>query len=478
MKRVEARIGFSKLAELREMDPNLWQELKNDENIVNNLFCVLFKFIKRDDGKFIYTFANGKLSKQNRLNGFSLVGHSVEEMFPQDTALILNRNYELAYEGELVTFKLYFKDHYYFTVLSPIMDEGKTIEVIGTAIDITAQKTKKSEKGKFTAIFNEVQDAIIFFDDMGLPIEVNQAASELFGVSIEDFKQSSYPADLKKHLNRSLEKLNTDGSMKEETVLKRMDGRDLHVDFSAKANIAQGVHLAILRDITGKKELEESLRKSETLQVVGELAAGIGHEIRNPITAIKGFIQLLKEEPGNLDYHDVILNEFDRIDKIISEFMILSKPQAHHFSREEISTIMNSTITLMAPQANLRNVSLRILIEENLPSILCEKNQLKQVFINLIKNGIECMESGGNLWVMIKSGNADSLTIAIKDEGCGIPPDIIERLGEPFYTSKSNGTGLGLMVSYRIIQNHKGTIKVESELGKGTTFMIKLPFNQ
>ncbi|WP_408007594.1 ATP-binding protein [Pseudalkalibacillus sp. A8] len=207
------------------------------------------------------------------------------------------------------------------------------------------------------------------------------------------------------------------------------------------------------------------------------MAAGIGHEIRNPITAIKGFIQLLKEDPCNLDYHDVILNEFDRIDKIISEFMILSKSQAHHISQEDISTIMKNTITFMAPQAKLKNVSLRILIEENLPNVLCEKNQLKQVFINLIKNGIECMESGGNLWVKVARGNTDSVSITIKDEGCGISPEIIERLGEPFYTTKSKGTGLGLMVSYRIIQNHKGTIKVESELGEGTTFMIKLPTN-
>ncbi|WP_408007595.1 PAS domain S-box protein [Pseudalkalibacillus sp. A8] len=225
MKRVEAGIGFSELAELREINSNLRQELKNYENIFNNLFCVLFKFIKRGEGKFIYTFSNDILSKQNQLHSASLVGHSVEEMFPPDAASILNENYELAYQGELVTFEIFFKDHYYLAILSPIIDNGKTIEVVGTAIDITEQKIN-SEKGKFTAIFNEAQDAIIFFNDEGVPIESNHAASKLFGISIENIKEGEYPADLMEHLNRSLEKLKTDESIKGETVLKRMDGRN------------------------------------------------------------------------------------------------------------------------------------------------------------------------------------------------------------------------------------------------------------
>lgn len=225
--------------------------------------------------------------------------------------------------------------------------------------------------------------------------------------------------------------------------------------------------------------MEECLRKSDTLNVVGELAAGIAHEIRNPMTALKGFIQLLQgsiKEDHSL-YFNVITSELKRIESIITEFLILAKPQAVRFEQKNIIKIMKDTIDLLNAQAILVNVQI-YLEYENVPDIYCEPNQLKQVFINILKNAIEVMPNGGNIFVSIHRKNDKWVQIAIQDEGPGISKDKLKRLGEPFYTTKDRGTGLGLMVSYKIIEEHKGKVKVKSKVGHGTTFYISLPIEK
>jgi len=240
------------------------------------------------------------------------------------------------------------------------------------------------------------------------------------------------------------------------------------------------MNLAVFRDVTEKRELEEQLRKSDTLNVVGELAAGIAHEIRNPMTALKGFIQLLE---GSVKddfsmYFNVITSELSRIESIITEFLILARPQAIKFSEKDLSIIMKETTELLNAQAILVNVQMILDIEDNLPLIYCEPNQLKQVFINVLKNAIEVMPNGGQIDVKIKQKDEDNLLVSITDRGSGISEDKIKRLGQPFYTTKERGTGLGLMVSYKIIEEHQGQVDVESEEGKGTTFHIMLPIRQ
>lgn len=226
--------------------------------------------------------------------------------------------------------------------------------------------------------------------------------------------------------------------------------------------------------------MEERLRKSDTLHVVGELAAGIAHEIRNPMTALKGFIQLLK---GSVEgdyalYFNVITSELKRIESIITEFLILAKPQAIMYEEKHVTQIMRDTIDLLNAQANLSNVQMQLDLIDDIPPIYCEPNQLKQVFINILKNAIEVMPDGGNIFVTIKALDQDHVLISLKDEGIGMTEDKLKRLGEPFYTTKERGTGLGLMVSYKIIEEHQGEIMVESEEGKGTVFHITLPVRQ
>jgi PAS domain S-box-containing protein len=235
-------------------------------------------------------------------------------------------------------------------------------------------------------------------------------------------------------------------------------------------------HISIQKDLTEQKRTEELLHKTEKLSLVGELAAGIAHEIRNPLTTIKGFVQLLSKSPDRQDhpYTDTILGEIDRINFIVSEFMVFAKPHATYFSRCNLTEILLSVIHLLGAEAVLKNVIIRSNFHSNELYIFGEKHQLKQVFINMIKNSIEALPDGGYIDITITT-EKQYTSVSIQDNGVGMSEEQIQKLGEPFYTTKETGNGLGLMVSYKIIQNHKGEITVSSDVRSGTKFTITFP---
>ncbi|MDM5197819.1 PAS domain S-box protein [Fictibacillus enclensis] len=234
--------------------------------------------------------------------------------------------------------------------------------------------------------------------------------------------------------------------------------------------------VTIARDITATKETEELIRKSEKLSVLGELAAGVAHEIRNPLTSLIGFAQLLKESDEEMKdkYIGIMLTELKRINDIVGELMLVAKPQAVHFENSSLKDMLESVVRLLDTQAIIKNVQIQLNTFGDIPPVYCVENQLKQLFINLLKNSIESMDKGGliRLTLIKAKGN---VMVEIEDQGSGIPKDRLEKLGEPFYTTKEKGTGLGLMVCYKIVKEHFGQIQFESEEGKGTKVQVKLP---
>ncbi|MBG9770037.1 sporulation two-component system sensor histidine kinase KinE [Bacillus vallismortis] len=345
------------------------------------------------------------------------------------------------------------------------------------------EKELRESELKFRKVFNGSMDGNVLFDNQYRIIDANPLASKILGLSHEEIKKhslldiiSSYDIE---NLASPARQINFDEMDNEiPFLLSSSDNRKL--EFSFKRNIIQNMNLAIFKDVTERKELEERLRKSDTLHVVGELAAGIAHEIRNPMTALKGFIQLLKGSVAGdyALYFNVITSELKRIESIITEFLILAKPQAIMYEEKHVTQIMRDTVDLLNAQANLSNVQMHLDLMDDIPPIYCEPNQLKQVFINILKNAIEVMPDGGNISVTIRTLDQDHVLISLKDEGVGMSEDKVRRLGEPFYTTKERGTGLGLMVSYKIIEEHQGEIMVESEEGKGTVFHLTLPVRQ
>ncbi|MGV3487439.1 MAG: ATP-binding protein, partial [Tuberibacillus sp.] len=235
-------------------------------------------------------------------------------------------------------------------------------------------------------------------------------------------------------------------------------------------------HMSIQHDITQKKQAEAMLLKMEKLSLVGELAAGFAHEIRNPLTTIKGFVQLLFDpyKDKQSDYAKTILDEIDRINYIVSEFMVLAKPHAEQFTKCGVNAMINNVIHFLQAEANLKNVVISPPLKLGEFYVYGEKHQLTQVFINIVKNALDALPNGGEIKFSYILHDRE-ITISVEDNGMGMTEEQVKRIGEPFYTTKENGNGLGLMVSYRIIHNHKGRIKVFSEPGRGTTFLVPFP---
>lgn len=257
-----------------------------------------------------------------------------------------------------------------------------------------------------------------------------------------------------------------------------MSGKLLHTEVVETCTEMSGrpVFQVIVRDISERKKNEELLINSEKLYVAGQLAAGIAHEIRNPLTSLKGFLQLMSSgRQTNKNYYDIMKSELNRIESIVSELLMLSKPQIYELSRKDIRHIIRDTVTLLEAQALLHSIEMETRAGDDPLWVLGVENQLKQVFINVIKNAIESMLEGGKIIIgCMREG--DSVIVRIEDYGPGIPEDQLSKIGQPFYTTKEKGTGLGLMVSYKIVDNHQGRIQVRSSLGIGTTFDIVLPY--
>ena len=226
-------------------------------------------------------------------------------------------------------------------------------------------------------------------------------------------------------------------------------------------------------DLTQQKFNEQLIIRSEKLNIAGELAAGIAHEIRNPLTAIMGFFQMLRESEDKNSYYKIINDELSRIEQISSELLILARPHSENRSTHNIVQIVLDIKLLLEPQALIKKIN--ILIDTTDPEIFieCEETKIKQIFINLIKNAIEVMDKG-KIHIHIKKFN-NHVKIDIMDEGPGMSKELLEKIGEPFYTTKEKGTGLGLMICYKIVESHNGAISVQSKEGYGTKFTISLP---
>ncbi|MBU8880373.1 PAS domain S-box protein [Bacillus sp. FJAT-29790] len=230
------------------------------------------------------------------------------------------------------------------------------------------------------------------------------------------------------------------------------------------------------KDVTLLRQTEERLRRTEKLSVVGELAASVAHEIRNPLTSLIGFAQLLQmEDEKHQFYHKIMLDELNRINHIVGELLLLAKPQQIKFKQADVQTILFDVISLLKTEASLHDVQIEFIFEKQEYLVDCEPSQLKQLFINIIKNAIEASSNGGIVTVCVKSEEMAGIFITVKDEGCGISQERLEKIGEPFYSSKEKGTGLGLTVSFKIVQSHNGTIQFNSALKKGTEVRIKFP---
>lgn len=238
----------------------------------------------------------------------------------------------------------------------------------------------------------------------------------------------------------------------------------------------------VLKQRRAEKLAIENLQ-FERLNCASQMAATVAHEVRNPLTSIKGFVQLIMRKadcPPPINYLEIIVSEIDRIESLINEFQALAKPiKSAEFVPLELAKIVQSVVLLMEGQA--LNKKVRLNFEDQLDYkwikayyVMGDQSQLKQVFINIVRNAIEAVDENGNIDIFL-SRQGVNLAVVVKDNGSGMTKEVLAKLGTPFYTTKPKGTGLGLSVCFNIISNHGGKIEVTSEVGKGTKFTILLP---
>jgi len=233
---------------------------------------------------------------------------------------------------------------------------------------------------------------------------------------------------------------------------------------------------------------DAEMLQAEHLATMGELAAGVAHEIRNPLAGIAGAIEIIskdfpKDHPDREVMED-LRQEVRRIEKVLNDLLAYAKPKPPQFGRVELKEIFARTLQFARQQTGLKNVEFSVQVPPDLPAFRMDSEQLHQVLLNLVLNGVQAIEREGKITIAAKvdasggPGQADLVEVSVSDTGAGIPPETLERIFRPFYTTKRGGTGLGLSLCRRIIRQHGGTLTVESKPGKGSRFIIRLPMRE
>ncbi|MBW2038692.1 MAG: PAS domain S-box protein [Deltaproteobacteria bacterium] len=329
-------------------------------------------------------------------------------------------------------------------------------------------------------VIHSIQSGLLTTDLKGRIIFLNQAGGKILGIGISQFRyhplidlfpniEEDFPGGLRSRM---------------ETTFQRPDGEEIQLGLSVsplKDHKGKEVgKIIIFQDLTHVKKMEESMRRSEKLATIGQLAAGIAHEIRNPLASISGAIQLLKEEKeageSTQRLMEIILAESGRLNSLITDFLLYAQPPKLNKKVVDIGALADDTLEVFyrSPQWT-QGIKLVKIIEPNV-TIAADPQQLQQVFWNLLINAVDAMEGKGLLEVKIqKDGRRQKVMLLVSDTGKGIPPAEINRVFDPFFTTKEGGTGLGLSIVHKIVESHEGDISVESQSDQGTTFILTFP---
>ncbi|MDN4592521.1 PAS domain-containing sensor histidine kinase [Polycladomyces subterraneus] len=340
-------------------------------------------------------------------------------------------------------------------------------------------------------LISDIHLGIVLVDNHGNLTEINRAACDLFGVQRAKLVHQPFdklmnhvsPAEEQNVLEKALTGIPTRNYAATWTIGDKQVHLlvDAHTLWDETGRIL-GAYM-VLKDMTNLRLLEEQIQRNDRLATIGQIAAGTAHEIRNPLTSIKGFLQVIKyalKEKGHVKeqgYTEIMLREINRINSLVSEFLLLSKPRNIKLRPLQVTDVWNEMLPIVENEALLHNMEVHFVTERSLfPLVVADSELLKQVFLNLCKNAIEAMGEGGMLTVRIRLEEAEQkLAVDVQDTGPGIPAYALDKIFDPFFTTKENGTGLGLPVCQKIIHEIGGMIRVSSKEW-GTVFTVLLPY--
>jgi PAS domain S-box-containing protein len=445
----------------------------------------------------LYQGCNKAFEAYTGLTKEAIIGKTVYDIYPKDPA----EKYEemdlaLFCEPGVQNFEYYFlradgtRRDVIFNKAVYSNTDGSVAGLIGVMVDITERKKVEEalrlSEERFFTIFNASPSIIsITTFKEGRFINVNESFLQVLGYNREDI------------IGRTASDINIWISPERSEIIKMLrenkNVNNLECIFSTKTGgVITGLYsaelvcfngeqhlLSSVNDITERKRLEEEMARLERLNLIGEMAAGIGHEIRNPMTTVRGFLQLLgdkKECAQFKEYYALMIGELDRANSIITEFLSLAKKKTLSRKAQNLSPIVGALLPLIQADATRAEKYVKATLGDT-PDLLLDEKEIRQLILNLIRNGLEAMSPGG--YINIRTYlNGENVVLAIDDQGKGIEPEVLEKIGTPFFTTKDSGTGLGLAVCYSIAARHEATIEVETS-PRGTTFYIKfeLPKN-
>jgi two-component system sensor histidine kinase PilS (NtrC family) len=352
---------------------------------------------------------------------------------------------------------------------------------------IAATQSLANLRALHERIVESIRSGLVTTDLDGVIFTFNKAAEEITGYQEQDVRgqdASIFFGEIQAIIRESLNKTaHTESSPRFEADCLTADGLRLRLGFSVSPLSSEKGDttgtVITFQDLTHIRALEETSRRQDRLAAIGRMAASIAHEIRNPLAAMRGSIQMLRADMAGDSSHvelmEIILRESDRLNRIISDFLSYARPRSIVQTKVDVGALLKQTFTLLRHSAEIHD---QHVIEEAVPAepvlINADSEQLQQVFWNLARNALQAMPTGGTLHAEVQANSKTRLKITFSDSGRGMSPEQVEHLFEPF-SSTTGGTGLGLSIVYQIIRDHGGTINVRSRSGQGTKITIELP---
>ncbi|NLX87963.1 MAG: PAS domain S-box protein [Syntrophomonadaceae bacterium] len=342
------------------------------------------------------------------------------------------------------------------------------------------QEALREYKACCRTIFENTGAAMIMFGEDGLIILANAEFEHLCGCSKDEIEGRPWTEFLLCNDLKQIKRCEQLLSLNVETPPLRFESRvrnrhGLTRDVMVSITLIPGKshRVASIVDITERKQMQEKLLRLNRLNLVGEFAACIGHEVRNPITSIRGFLQMMGQNQryaAERDYFDLMIDEIDRVNMIITEYLLMAREKKADLKPACLNHILESIYPLLNADVRSQDKELQLELGE-VPMLMLDEKEIRQLVLNLARNGLESMHCGGVLTIR-SAERSGQVVLEVIDQGAGIPGEIMDKIGVPFFTTKDNGTGLGLSVCHNIVKRHQASIEVESG-SHGTCFRVR-----
>ncbi len=459
-----------------------------------NYGIMAFKSVRNREGEIVdfeWIFTNEVAAMIIERSVRDLIGSRLLDILPGNkTTGLFNKYKNVVETGESISFEQFYPQdnlNKWFQISAVKLEDGFTV----TFEDITSFKDTVYEletKGdRYRKLFNESIDSIFLVNEQFRILEANASFMELFGYDFQDIEHQSIEMMFseKENFNEFQEELFRSGKVEEfEFYLKHHDGSRRFCLVNCVILTEEGregiSYLGVIRDMTKRKQAEKQILQAEKLSMTGKIARTIGHEIRNPLTNLTLALEQLKDEVEENEesqvYLEIAERNVKRIGKLITDLLQSSKPKKIRPVKQSLNELVSESLNLVRDRLKLQQMKLQEDYDQNLPDIHLDADQFKIALLNLYINAIEAMNPGQGE-IMVKTYKNDRhICLVISDNGNGIPEENIDRLFDPYFTAKKEGTGLGLTTVQNIIQSHQGHIEVQSEIEKGTSFTISLSY--